>query len=107
MKAQAIVEKIVELTAKALSEEDKDKFAQCLRERGALLAKVVGKDIQVKEVTLKSWLEHEQGVLARLEEAKQRVLREMDEVSAKKKAMHRYSPQPPDTSTPAFIDKTG
>jgi len=108
MREQKIIERIVDLTAKALSEEHRDKFVHCLRERGPLLAQVVGKkEIEAEAGTLRSWLGYEQEVSARLEKEKECVLGRMDAVSLRKRAMHGYSPTCPFSSAPVFFDKSG
>jgi len=71
------------------------------------LAQIVGKDIELEEATLKVWLEKEQEVLARLQEERKRVLRDMDGLSRRRAAVRQYSPKFPFPPMPVFLDKLG
>ena len=107
MKEQNIVEGIIDLSTKALSEKDRGRFISFLQERSDLLALVTGKDIEVEEATLRVWLEKEQAVLARLEEERKRVLKDMDSLSRRRTAARQYSPKFPFPPMPVFFDKLG
>ena len=107
MKEPAIIEKILDLSVKALSEKDREQFISHLEERGILLSQIVGKDVEVDEEILKVWLEREQEVLGRLEEERKRVLADMDGLSRRRTAVRQYSPKFPFPPMPAFFDKLG
>jgi len=107
MEEQKIVERIIDLSSKALSESDRDQFVSYLMARCGLLAQIVGKDIEVEEATLKAWLEKEQEVLARLQEERKRVLKKMDGLSRRRAAVRQYSPKFPFPPMPVFLDKLG
>jgi len=107
MDEQKIVDQIIDLSARALSETDRKQFVSYLMARGGLLAQIVGKDIEVEEATLKVWLEKEQEVLARLQEERKRVLRDMDGLSRRRAAVRQYSPKFPFPPMPVFLDKLG
>ncbi len=107
MKKQAIVERILDLSSRALSEKDRERFISCLKERSSLLAQVAGKGIEAEEAVLKAWLEKEQEVLTRLEEERKHVLKEMDSLSRRRVAVRQYSPKFPFPPMPAFFDKLG
>ena len=106
MREKGIVEQIIDLTAGALSEKDRKKFVTRLKERNLLLSKAMEEGIRAKESTLKSWLDLEKSLSLRLEREKMHLLREMDKLSARRRAMRRYTPRllPP---TPVFFDKSG
>ncbi len=78
MKKQTIVERILDLSSRALSEKDKERFISYLKERSNLLAQIADKGVEVDEAVLRAWLEKEQEVLARLEEERKDALKEMD-----------------------------
>lgn len=107
MQERKIVERIIDLSAQALSEKDRGEFVRRLKERSALLSQVIDKDIEVGVHTLGLWLEKEQELSARLEEERRRVLRDMDTLSAKRRAIRQYSPKFPFPPMPAFFDKIG
>ncbi len=107
MKEQNIVEGIIDLSAKALSEKDRGRFISFLQARSDLLARIMGKDIELEEATLRVWLEKEQAVLARLEEERKRVLKDMDSLSRRRTAVRHYSPKFPFPPMPVFFDKLG
>ncbi|MGA2106398.1 MAG: hypothetical protein ABSH25_02015 [Syntrophorhabdales bacterium] len=107
VKKQAIVERILDLSSRALSEKDRERFISCLKERSSLLAQVAGKGIEAEEAVLKAWLEKEQEVLTRLQEERKRVLQEMDSLSRRRAAVRQYSPKFPFPPMPAFFDKLG
>ncbi len=107
MKEQKIVERIIDLSTKALSERDRGKFADCLKERAALIATVTGNGVKAGEGLLKAWLEVEEELLNRLEEERRNVLKKMDDLSKRRTATHHYSPRFPFPPTPAFLDKMG
>ena len=107
MKKQAIVEKILDLSSRALSEKDRGRFISYLKERSSLLTQVAGKGVEVEEAVLKAWLEKEQEVLTRLEEERKHVLQEMDSLSRRRAAVRQYSPKFPFPPMPAFFDKMG
>ena len=106
MREQEVVKRIIDLTAKALSEQDREKFVTRLKERNLLLAQAMEEGIRAEESTLKSWLDLEQSLSLRLEREKIYLLREMDSLSAKRRAMRRYLPKPL-PPVPVFFDKTG
>jgi hypothetical protein len=107
VKKQAIVEKILDLSSRALSEKDRGRFISYLKERSSLLTQVAGKGVEVEEAVLKAWLEKEQEVLTRLEEERKHVLQEMDSLSRRRAAVRQYSPKFPFPPMPAFFDKMG
>lgn len=105
MLQQEIVERIIDLSSKALSEEDRGKFTDYLRERAALMAHLTGDGVEAGEGALKAWLEIEREISARLEKERLNVLREMDTLAAKKRAVHRYSPRFSSPPMPVFFDE--
>ena len=107
MKKQAIVERILDLSSRALSEKDRERFISYLKERSNLLAQIADKGVEVEEAVLRAWLEKEQEVLARLEEERKGVLKEMDGLSRRRAAVRQYSPKFPFPPMPAFFDKLG
>ncbi len=107
MREQGIVERIIDLTAKALAEKERDKFVKRLKERNLLLAPSVLDTIEIEEAPLKAWLRLEKDVLVRLEKEKGRVLREMESLSSKRRAAHLYTPRSPFPPMPVFFDKIG
>jgi hypothetical protein len=107
MVQQEIVERIIDLSAKALSEEDRGKFTDCLKERAALMAHLTGDGLEGGEGALKAWLEIERKISTRLEKERLNVLREIETLAAKKRAMHRYSPRRPFPPMPVFFDEAG
>jgi hypothetical protein len=107
MVQQEIVEQIIDLSTKALSEKDRGKFADCLKERAVLIATVTGDGVKAGEGLLKAWLEVEEEILSRLEEERRNVLKKMDDLSKRKTASHQYSPKFPFPPMPAFLDKMG
>ncbi|MGD0659524.1 MAG: hypothetical protein ABSD38_15800 [Syntrophorhabdales bacterium] len=107
VKKQAIVERILDLSSKALSEKDRGRFIFYLKERSSLLVQIADKGIEVEEAVLKAWLEKEQEVLTRLQEERKHVLKEMDNLSKRRVAVRQYSPKFPFPPMPAFFDKLG
>ena len=107
MKKQTIVERILDLSSRALSEKDRERFISYLKERSALLTQITAKGAEVEEAVLRTWLEKEQEVLARLEEERKHVLKEMDGLSRRRAAVRQYSPKFPFPPMPAFFDKLG
>lgn len=107
MNKRTIVEQIIDLSSKALSEKDRRKFTSLLQDRSTLLAQIASKDIEVDEATLWAWLEKEQEILTRLEEERKRVLMEMEGLSKRKMAVRQYSPKFPFPPMPVFFDKLG
>ena len=106
MKKQTIVERILDLSSRALSEKDRSGSSP-LKERSNLLAQIADKGVEVDEAVLRAWLEKEQEVLARLEEERKGVLKEMDGLSRRRAAVRQYSPKFPFPPMPAFFDKLG
>ena len=107
MSQKQVIEKIIGLSTKALSEKDSEKFTSCLKERAALIVDLTGGRMEVGEEVLKSWLEVEQGILGRLEEERRNVLKKMDDLSKRRTATHQYLPKFPFPPMPAFLDKIG
>lgn len=107
MKKQAVVDRILDLSSRAVSERDRDRFISYLKERGVLLDQIVGKDVEVEAETLRAWLNKEQEILSRLEEERKRVLQEMDGLSRRRMAVRLYSPKFPFPPMPVFFDKLG
>jgi len=107
VKKQAVVEAILDLSSKALSEKVRERFISCLKERGDLLAQIVGKDVEVDEGALRVWLDKEKEILTRLEEERKRVLDAMDGLSRRRVALRQYSPKFPFPPMPVFFDKLG
>jgi hypothetical protein len=107
MKEQKIVERIIDLSSKALSEKDRGKFTDYLKERAALMAHLTGDRVEAEEGALKAWLEKEREILDRLQKERFNVLKEMDALATKKRAMHRYSPKLPFPPVPVFFDEAG
>ena len=107
MKKEAVVERILDLSSKALSEKDRGRFISYLKERGDLLAQIVGKDVDLEVETLKAWLEREQGIFARLQNERKGALREMEGLSRRRVALRQYSPRFPFPPMPVFFDKLG
>jgi hypothetical protein len=107
VKKQTIVERILDLSSKALFEKDRELFISYLKERSNLLAQIADKGVEVDEAVLRAWLEKEQEVLTRLEEERKGVLKEMDGLSRRRAAVRQYSPKFPFPPMPAFFDKLG
>lgn len=105
MREQEMVERIVALSSKALAEKERDAFISCLQERTGLVAHILGSGINVREETLKIWLEREREVSARLEEERRKVLKEMDSLSMRRMAVRQYSPKFPFPPMPVFFDE--
>src|SRR5208337_1945784 len=101
------VEAILDLSSKALSEKGREQFISYLKERGDLLAEIVGKDVELDEDVLRVWLDKEKAILTRLEEEKKRVLQAMDGLSRRRVALRQYSPRFPFPPMPVFFDKLG
>lgn len=107
MKEIELVERIIDLSRRALMERSREKFADFLKERTELIAALNLKSLEAEEVLLKTWLDIEQKILNRLEKERQEVLREMDSLSKRRTATHHYSLRPSFPQTPAFVDKIG
>ena len=107
MKEESVVESILELSSKALSEKGRERFIAYLKERGDLLAQIVGKDVEMDEDVLRVWLDKEKEILARLKEERKRVLEAMDRLSKRRVALRQYSPKFPFPPMPVFFDKLG
>ncbi len=107
MTQQEMIEQVVELSTKALAEEDGDKFIEDLLKRDVLLVELIDREVEADRDLLKNWLEKELDILARLEKERTQLLKEMDNLSQKKRAMRHYCPRFPFPSMPAFFDKLG
>lgn len=94
-----------ELTKRALSEEDRDKFIDNLMERESVLEDLKKNNIPFKVEEAKEDLLRETKIAERLEDEYRKLMREMEEFSRSKKAMKKYSPQFPFPSMPVFFDK--
>jgi hypothetical protein len=107
VKKQPIVDRILDLSSKALTEKVRERFISCLKERGDLLAQIVGKDVELDEGALRAWLDKEKEILTRLEEERKRVLEAMEGLSRRRVALRQYSPKFPFPPMPVFFDKLG
>jgi predicted nuclease with TOPRIM domain len=107
MPQQDIVERIIDLSSKALSEKDRGKFTDYLKERSALMAQLTDDGVEAGEGALKAWLGIEQEIMTRLEEERRHVLEEMENLSRRRTAVHHYSPKFPFPPIPVFFDKIG
>ncbi len=103
----SIIERVIDLSSKAINENNGDKFIKYLLEREGLLGKIVGEDIQADSELILNWLSKELDILSRLEKERTKLLKEMDELSQSRKAIRQYSSKFPLPSMPAFFDKTG
>ncbi len=107
MREQEMAERVVALSSKALAEKERGGFISCLQERSALVARILAGGVEVREETLRTWLETERKVLARLEEERRHMLKEMDTLSVRRMAVHQYSSKFPFPPMPVFFDEAG
>jgi len=96
----------IEMTEKALLEDDVDRMAQHLLKREIIRQHMVASNIDLGE-DAKECLSREAKVLERLEVEKKKVLKEMEDLSRKKSAAKTYSPVFPFPPMPIFFDKKG
>lgn len=102
-----IIERVVDLSSKAIAEKDSEMFVKYLLEREGWLRKIVDEDIQPDETLLADWLSKELDILSRLEKERVKLLKEMDELSQNRKAVRQYSSKFPFPPMPAFLDRIG
>jgi hypothetical protein len=99
-------EEFVELTEKALLEEDGDRMIELLQAREVARQHMMVNDIDLREKA-KEYLSRETKILERLEDEKKKLLKEMENISRKKSAAKTYAPTFPFPPMPAFFDKKG
>jgi len=99
------IERVLSLSSQALAEEKRDGFIHCLQERAPLLERLIGAPLEVGASVVKTWLEMESAISARIEKERRQTLREMETLSARRRAMSRYSPQFPFPPMPVFFDR--
>lgn len=104
-KNAGIHRKFRELTEKALSEEDTDRFIGYLISREPVIddLKKEGLFQEVEEV--KEDLDKETRIHEKLEDEFKKLMSEMEELSRNKKAAKTYSPQFPFPAMPFFFEK--
>jgi hypothetical protein len=102
---EKLIERVLSLSSQALAEEKRDKFIRHLQERAPLLERLAGAPMEAEEGFVRTWLQMESAISARIEREKRRLLMEMENLSARKKAMGRYSPKFPFPPMPVFFDR--
>ena len=102
---EKLIERVLSLSSQALAEEKRDKFIRHLQERAPLLERLAGAPMEAEEGFVRTWLQMESAISARIEREKRRLLIEMENLSARKKAMGRYSPKFPFPPMPVFFDR--
>jgi hypothetical protein len=102
-----LINRFVSLTRKALSEEESDRFLEDLLERDGLMRELVEKGPVLSPEEAGICLFQEGRVLARLEEERTKLLKDMEDLSINRKAVTAYVPKFPFPSMPVFFDRTG
>jgi hypothetical protein len=104
---RALIERFVALTEKALTEEDSGCFLEDLLERDGLMRELVEKGPVLSPEEAGICLFHENKVLARLEDERTKLLKDMEDLSINRRAVTAYVPKFPFPSMPVFFDRTG
>ncbi|MCS7281175.1 MAG: hypothetical protein NZ583_06080 [Desulfobacterota bacterium] len=104
MDVEELISQFVRLTEDALSEPDDEAFIEIIKARDGLLESIMEKSVDFPWVK-KEHVEMEKEILRRLESIKTKVLKEMDNLSMKKRAIASYQPKFPFPPMPAFLDK--
>jgi hypothetical protein len=96
----------VDLTDKALPEEDGDRFIECLVKREPYSMDLINHRVELNEEEVQRMLDKETKILERLKEERAKLLNEMDRLSKNRRLAKSYSPTFPFPSIPVFFDKT-
>ncbi|MCX5813457.1 MAG: hypothetical protein NT178_13085 [Proteobacteria bacterium] len=96
----------VELTEKALLEDNIDKLIEDLLERNSSVEYLMKDDVNISEVA-EEYLSKETKILKILENERKKLLIEMDKLSKNKAATKKYSPKFPFPPLPVFFEKKG
>ncbi len=96
----------IELTEKALLEDDVDKLIEDLMERNSSVEYLMKNDVDISE-EYEEFLLKETKILERLENERKKLLKDMDELSRNRSVAKAYSPKFPFPPLPVFFEKKG
>jgi len=96
----------VELTTKAMEEEDIDNFIEYLARRSLISDKIIKCEIKPDEEDVRSLVELEKSVLERLEYERKLIIQEAERLSNDMKAVKSYTAKFPFPVMPAFFSKS-
>ena len=96
----------VDLTEKALLEDDIDKLIEYLLERNSSVEYLMKNDVDISEEA-EEYLLKETKILKKLEDERKKLLKDMDNLSRNKAATKKYSPKFPFPPLPVFFEKKG
>ncbi len=97
----------VDLTERALPEEDVDKLIECLVEREPYAMDLINHRITFENDEIEELLSKEEDVLVKLKQERARLLEEMAKLAESRRASMAYSPIFPLPPLPVFLDKEG
>jgi hypothetical protein len=95
------------LTEKALSEDDPDRFIECLMKRNTYVSSLLKDDPRIFGEKKKDCLEKETQVLKRLKQEKRHIIEEIDNLLKNKKVPGGYFSKFPLPAMPVFFKVTG
>jgi hypothetical protein len=95
----------VELTDKALPEEDVDKFIEYLSERERYRGSLMDSLLHFTKEEAQTLLARETRVLEKLQEERAKLLKEMESINRDRKASAAYTSRPA-RPAPVFLNKT-
>jgi hypothetical protein len=96
----------VELSEKALLEDDADKMVQLLQQREIAREHLMSHNVVLGQ-DVEEFLSRETKILERLEHERKKVLKEMEGLFRERTATKGYAPTFPFPPMPAFFDKKG
>ena len=96
----------INLTGKALPEEDVDKFIQHLLEREPYSMDLINHMVTLEKEEARDLLSKETRILERLKEERTKLLNQMEKHGRSRKASKAYSPRFPFPALPVFFDKS-
>jgi hypothetical protein len=99
--------KFVELTVRALEEEDPDKFVEILTERAEFLGELIKSGYEMDSEDVAACLERESLIVERLERERSQLLKGMEMLWKSMQAVRAYTPKFALPSMPIFFDKKG
>jgi hypothetical protein len=97
----------MELTGRALEEEDGEKLIDLLMKRELITDHILQDQIRFDEEETLECLAREMEVSARLENERKKILEDLDRLSANIKAIQVYSTRFPLPAMPAFFHRRG
>jgi cell division protein FtsB len=99
-------QKFIRLSEEALQEKDLDAMMALIEKRKTFLEALLQNSSGLSKAEVQECLKAEARLFARLDAERVKLQKEMDDLSGGRKAVRKYAPKSPTTTTPAFFDIT-